>query len=129
MPDKTPWGPEHPKYPNCPVAPRTDCTVWFRDGMACRLLAPESLPMWNHERCGGHSDYDITFFTDHSAPDQARELLAKAREAIHLHPHSMGCGLHDPGDYRGICTCGANVKNEPLKALTARIDAYLKGAS
>lgn len=105
---KIAWGPDSPEYDGkCPVPPGTDCTVWFRNGLSERDNEPEDWGYWrDHARQNRHPLHDIIAYEVHDAPDQARELLAEARDALKYLP----------------------IRNERSKQCAARIDAYLKGA-
>ena len=114
------WGPDSPGYPNCPVAPGTDCEVRFAGGLTTRGTMPESFP-WRHDgSCGDIIAYRVwpakddaptanpEYFGYRDAPakDDARALLVEAR------------------GYVNDCPASAEPSTERVELLT-RIDAYL----
>lgn len=116
MTDRIAWGPDSPGYPECPIPPGTDCTVWFRGlEQPIRGQAPEGW-VWMHNGSSG----DIIAYQPAAEPDQARELLAEARGVVEqLRPKTGPSGVRAI-DHRSA----AFTVIEP-PPIIARIDAYL----
>ncbi len=92
------WGPDSPGYPECPVAPGTDCEVRFAGGSTTRATMPESFEWWHESSCG-----DIAHYRVWPAKDDAR-----AAEQVQLADATAGHFIEDDARAEHIIDCLRN---------------------